>query len=149
MRSSLSLLQAEQTQFSQPISIGEVLQPHSNLCGPLQNLLQQLHILLVLWVPDLDTGLPMGLHKGRVERNTPLPLPAAILLMQPRIQPFWLASAHYWSLSSFSSIRTPIYLDMYLCTCRFVFACVFIWTVGVWYQKHTGPAHGETRAVLV
>ena len=43
-----SLLQAEQPQLSQPVPVGEVLQPSDHLCGLSLGLLQQLHVLLVL-----------------------------------------------------------------------------------------------------
>jgi len=56
IRSPCSLL------FSQPVIIGEVLQPSDCLCGPPLNLLQQLHVLLVLGTPELDRGLQVGSH---------------------------------------------------------------------------------------
>ena len=43
-----SLLQAEKPQLSQPVLIGEVLQPCDHLCGPPLDLLQHLHVLPVL-----------------------------------------------------------------------------------------------------
>ena len=43
-----SLIQAEQVQFPQPFSIGEVLRPSGHLHGPLLDRVQQLHILFVL-----------------------------------------------------------------------------------------------------
>ena len=67
-------------------------------------------------VPHLSCirGLRLGLssprpHKGRAERNSPLPSPAATpLLMQPRILlAFQAASTHCWLMFSFSSTRTP------------------------------------------
>ena len=47
--------------------MGEVLHPSDHLSGPSLDLLQQLHILLVLGALGLGTVLQMGLHKGRVE----------------------------------------------------------------------------------
>jgi len=41
------------------------------------DLLQLLHILLVLEAPSLDTVLQMGTHELRVERDNHLPLPAS------------------------------------------------------------------------
>ena len=63
----LSLLQGKQSQLPQPFFMGEVLHPSDHLSGPSLDLLQQLHILLVLGALGLGTVLQMGLHKGRVE----------------------------------------------------------------------------------
>ncbi|KAK4815950.1 hypothetical protein QYF61_010444 [Mycteria americana] len=52
-----SLLQAEQPKLSQPILVGEVLQPSDHFCGPPLDPLQQLHVLLVLRAPELDAVL--------------------------------------------------------------------------------------------
>ncbi|KAK4820994.1 hypothetical protein QYF61_009460 [Mycteria americana] len=52
-----SLLQAEQPQLSQPVLVAEVLQPSDHFCGPPLDPLQQLHVLLVLRAPELDTVL--------------------------------------------------------------------------------------------
>ncbi|KAK4808149.1 hypothetical protein QYF61_000129 [Mycteria americana] len=52
-----SLLQAEQPQLSQPVFIGEVFQPSDHLGGPPLDLLQQVHVLLMLGAPELDTVL--------------------------------------------------------------------------------------------
>ena len=62
-----SLLQTEQAQLSQPVFIGEALQPSDHLCGPALDLLQQLHILLVLGAPGLDTVLQMRAQEGRMQ----------------------------------------------------------------------------------
>ena len=43
-----SLLQAEESHLSQPVLVGEVLQPSDCLYGPPLDLLQQLSVLLVL-----------------------------------------------------------------------------------------------------
>ncbi|KAK4821092.1 hypothetical protein QYF61_013420 [Mycteria americana] len=52
-----SLLQAEQPQLSQTVFIGEVLQPSDHLRGPPLDSLQQLHVLLMLGAPELNTVL--------------------------------------------------------------------------------------------
>ncbi|GAB0182865.1 rotatin [Grus japonensis] len=59
-----SLLQAEQAKLSQPVFIGEVLQPSDHQCGPTLDSLQQLHVLLVLATPELDAVLQdcLGIH---------------------------------------------------------------------------------------
>ncbi|KAK4813670.1 hypothetical protein QYF61_017637, partial [Mycteria americana] len=62
-----SLLQAEQPQLSQPVFIGEVLQPSHHLRGPPLDSLQQVHVLLMLGAPELDTVLQVGSHKSGVE----------------------------------------------------------------------------------
>ncbi len=74
MKFPWSFLQIEQAQLSQPVFIGEVLQPSDRLCGPPLHPLEQLHIFLVLWAPDLDTILQRGPH--RVEGDNHLPLSA-------------------------------------------------------------------------
>ncbi|KAK4808555.1 hypothetical protein QYF61_009858 [Mycteria americana] len=86
-----SLLQAEQPQLSQPVLVGEVLQPSDHFCGPPLDPLQQLHVLLVLRAPELDAVLQLWSHQSR-----------------PRIPlAFWAASTHCRLTSSFSSISTP------------------------------------------
>ena len=52
-----SLLQAEESQISQPVPIGEVLQPSDYPRGHPVDLLQQLHVLFVLGAPKLDTAV--------------------------------------------------------------------------------------------
>lgn len=49
-----SFLQSKPTE---PFSTEEVLQTFDLLCGPPLNRLQQLHVLLVLGAPELDTVL--------------------------------------------------------------------------------------------
>ncbi|KAK4825745.1 LOW QUALITY PROTEIN: hypothetical protein QYF61_002184 [Mycteria americana] len=71
-----SLLQAEQPQLSQPVLVGEVLQPSGHFCGPPLDPLQQLHVLLVLRTPELDAVLQVGSHQSRAEGQNPLPRPA-------------------------------------------------------------------------
>ncbi|KAK4829890.1 hypothetical protein QYF61_007282 [Mycteria americana] len=90
-----SLLQAEQPQLSQPVFIGELLQPSDHLHGPSLDSLQQVHVLIMLGAPELDADFRWGLTRAEQSgRITSLDL-LATLLMQPRIQlAFWAASAH-------------------------------------------------------
>jgi len=62
-----SLLQVEQPQLSQPFLIGEVLQPSDRLHEHPLDLLQQVHVFVVLSAPELDAGLQMGSHQSRAE----------------------------------------------------------------------------------
>ena len=80
-----------------------------HLHGPPLDLLQKLHIFLVLGAPDLDAVLQLGPHKGRVRGTitslTPL---ATLLLMEPSTSlAFQAASVYCWFMLSFSSVRTP------------------------------------------
>ncbi|KAK4818782.1 hypothetical protein QYF61_019128, partial [Mycteria americana] len=70
-----SLLQAEQPQLSQPVFIGEVLQPSDHFCGPSLDSLQQVHVLLMLGAPEQDAVLQVGSHESRVEGENHLPRP--------------------------------------------------------------------------
>ena len=58
---------------------GEVLQPSDQLFGLPLDLLQQLHILLVLGAPGLDALFWMQPPKGRIEGDNSLPVPAGYL----------------------------------------------------------------------
>lgn len=60
--SKLFHLQAEQP--SQPFFMGEILQISDHLHGPPLN---PLHVLPMLWTPELDALLQAGSHEGRVE----------------------------------------------------------------------------------
>ncbi|KAK4831900.1 hypothetical protein QYF61_020047 [Mycteria americana] len=71
-----SLLQAEQPQLSQPVFIGKVLQLSDHLRGPPLDLLQQVHVLLMLGAPELDTVLHTGSHRSGADRENHLPQPA-------------------------------------------------------------------------
>ncbi|KAK4824658.1 hypothetical protein QYF61_017031 [Mycteria americana] len=71
-----SLRRAEQPQLSQPVLVGEVLQPSDHFCGPPLDPLQQLHVLLVLRAPELDAVLQVGSQQSRVEGQNHLPRPA-------------------------------------------------------------------------
>ena len=68
-----SLLQSEIPQLSQPVLMGEVLQPSDQLHGPPLHPLQQLHVLLVLGAPELDALLQVGSHESRVEGQNHFP----------------------------------------------------------------------------
>ncbi|KAK4824907.1 LOW QUALITY PROTEIN: hypothetical protein QYF61_021422 [Mycteria americana] len=70
------LLQAEQPQLSQPVLVGEVLQPSDHFRRPPLDPLQQLHVLLVLRAPELEAVLQVGSHQSRVEGQNHLPRPA-------------------------------------------------------------------------
>ncbi|KAK4818202.1 hypothetical protein QYF61_008586 [Mycteria americana] len=71
-----SLLQAEQLQLSQPVLIGEVLQPLDHFHGLSLDPLQQHHVLLVLRAPELDALLHVRSHQSRVKGQNHLPRPA-------------------------------------------------------------------------
>ena len=103
------LLQDEQAQNPQPFFIGEVFQPFDLLYCTLLDLLQQLHIFLVLQTPGLDVILQVGPHKSRVGGTIiSLSLLTSPLLLQPRIPlDIQAANTYCWLMSSFSSIRTP------------------------------------------
>ncbi|PKU47477.1 hypothetical protein llap_2217 [Limosa lapponica baueri] len=62
--------------FSQPVFIGEVLQASGHLRGPPLDLLQQVHVLLMLGAPELDAVLQLGTYKSGVEGENHLPQPA-------------------------------------------------------------------------
>ncbi|KAK4821554.1 hypothetical protein QYF61_022214 [Mycteria americana] len=58
---NITTSEAEQPQLSQPVLVGEVLQPSDHFCGPPLDPLQQLHVLLALRAPELDTVLQIPL----------------------------------------------------------------------------------------
>jgi len=103
------LLEAEQPQLSQPFLTGDVLQPLDHFCGPPLDLLQQLHVLLVLRAPELDTRLQVGSHQSRVEGQNHLPQPACQAAFDAAQDTVGLlaASADCWLMSSFTPISTP------------------------------------------
>ena len=70
------LLQAEQPQLSPPVLIGELIQPSDHFHGPPLDVLQQLHVFLMLRAPELDAGLQVRSHQSRVEGQNPLPRPS-------------------------------------------------------------------------
>ncbi|KAK4806791.1 hypothetical protein QYF61_005587 [Mycteria americana] len=72
---SLPFSRLEQPQLSQPVLVGEVLQPSYHFHGPPLDPLQQLHVLLVLRAPELDAVLQVGSHQSRIEGQNHLPQP--------------------------------------------------------------------------
>ena len=100
------LLQPNEIQLPQPVSIGEVLQPFAHLCSPPLDLLTQLHTPPVLGSQAQRQSSRWGLMRAGQRGDSLLPIPAATpLLVQPRIQvAFWASSAHCFLMSSFSSI---------------------------------------------
>ena len=78
MRSSYSLLflWAEQPHLSQSFILGEVFHPSDYFCGPPLDLLQQVHVFLVLRAPELDARLQVGSHQNGAEGQNPLLRPA-------------------------------------------------------------------------
>ena len=65
--SESSFVKAEQTQFAQPVLIGEMLQVLYHLCGPLLDSLHEILVFFVLGSPELDTVLKVRPQQGRVE----------------------------------------------------------------------------------
>jgi len=76
LRSPWSLLQAEQTQLPQPVFVGELLEPLDHLLGPPLTLVQHIRVPPMLGAPELDAGLQVGSHEGRVKGQNHLPRPA-------------------------------------------------------------------------
>jgi len=66
------LLQAEQHQLSQTVLIADLLQPSAYFYGPPMDLLQQVHVLLVLRPPELDAGLEISPEQSRGAESPPL-----------------------------------------------------------------------------
>ena len=93
-----SLLQTEQTQLLQPIFVGEVLQLSDHPQGPPLDLLQQPLYIPLLWAPDLNRILQLGIYKDRVEGT----IASLALLVTPlSVQTIWTAdfqsaSMHCW-----------------------------------------------------
>lgn len=82
----LSLLEAKEDQLPQPLLVCQMLQFVDHLCGCLVDLLQFVHVFLVLGSPKVDTILKMWLHQWLVEGGiTFLDLLAVLSLMQPRM----------------------------------------------------------------
>jgi len=71
-----SLLQTGQPQLSQLFFIGEVFQPSDHFCGASLDFLQHVHVLLVLWAPELNTLIQVGSHRSRLVGQNHLPHPA-------------------------------------------------------------------------
>lgn len=106
-----SFLQAQQAQLLHHFFIGGVLQAFDHLHGPPLDTLRQLHIVLTLRTPGLDTVLQMGpSHPCPQQRGGQPP-------SSPHCHPsfnaaqntvgLWAASIHYWLMSNFSSTRNP------------------------------------------
>jgi len=76
---------SQSSQFPQPFFTGELLQPSDHLSGPPLDPLQELHVLLVLGVPGLDSVLQMRPRKGRGGTVLSLTLLVTPLLLHPRI----------------------------------------------------------------
>ena len=104
-----SFLQAEGPQLSQPLPTAEVLQPSDHLHSPPLDLLQQLHVLLVLGVPELDAILQEGLMRAEQRgRITSLTLLVTLLLKRSVILlAFWAVSAHCWLSLRLSPVSIP------------------------------------------
>ena len=75
------LLKAEEPHLSHPVLTGEVLQPSDQLHGPPLDLLQRLHVLLVLGAPELDAVLQVRSHESRAEGHNHLPRPAGLQIV--------------------------------------------------------------------
>lgn len=73
-----SLLKAEQTQLCQPFLKKELLQPPNHLYYLLLDLLQELHISLVLWSTELDSKLKMWPFQAWEEGQDHLPQPGDV-----------------------------------------------------------------------
>lgn len=83
----LSLLQAEESQNSQPFLLQQMFQSLNHLCGPFLYLLQYVHVCLALGSPELNQALWMCF--------TSLNLLAMLFLMQSKILlAFFVARTH-------------------------------------------------------
>lgn len=69
------LVQTKSPQFSQPFLIGEVLQSPDYFCVPPWDPLKQVHVLLFLGTPELNTIFQVETHESGVERKNHLPQP--------------------------------------------------------------------------
>lgn len=103
------LLQVEQPHLSQPVFRGEVLQPSHDLNGPPVDVLQQLHVLLVLRTPRAGCGTPSAVswEWSRWVKSPPSTC-WPLFFMQPKVHlAFWALSEHCWVMLSFLSANTP------------------------------------------
>jgi len=75
-----SLLQAEQSQLSQPFLIGEMHRTLHHLHGPLLNSIQYVHVRLVLRSPELDATVRVWPHQYGTEDKDHFPQPASSAL---------------------------------------------------------------------
>jgi len=69
---SLLFSRLKMPQLSQPFLTGDLFQPSDNLCGTPLDPLPQLHVLLVLEAPELDTELQVGSHHSREDGHNHL-----------------------------------------------------------------------------
>ncbi|KAK4822567.1 LOW QUALITY PROTEIN: hypothetical protein QYF61_016136 [Mycteria americana] len=84
-------IQAMSSQFLQENAVGngEVFQPSDHFCGPPLDLLQQVHVCLVLRTPELDAVLQLFIHQypqvllHRAALNPLIPQPVLILGVAP------------------------------------------------------------------
>lgn len=67
-----SLLQAKQLQLSQPLLVWHMLHSLNYLCDPSLNLLQYVHVSLVLGSPEPDTALEVRSHECFTREKVPL-----------------------------------------------------------------------------
>lgn len=63
--------------------IGEEIQPSCHLHAPPLDLLQQVHVLIMLGVPELDAVLHVGSHESRVGEENYLSGPAGHAASDP------------------------------------------------------------------
>ena len=100
-------LQAEQSQFPQPLLTRLTLQTLHQLCCSSLHMLQQLNVFLVVrgWTQYSRCGLTSAEYRGTI---TSLLLPATLFLIQARISLAFLATwAHCWLMFSRLSTSTP------------------------------------------
>lgn len=103
-----SLLQARQSQISQPLLDCQMLQSPNHLCGPSLDSLLHAHVCIELGSPKLDPALELCLTRAEQRgRITSLSLLAMLFLMQTRrLLGFCAARVHRWltvGLASFSA----------------------------------------------
>ena len=67
-----SILQSKLPQLSQSLLTGEVFHPSNHFCGHPVDVLQQVHISLVLRTPLMDTVLQVESHQCREAGSPPL-----------------------------------------------------------------------------
>lgn len=70
-----SLLQAENSQFSQSLFVEEVLQPFDHLCSPSSGPNPTDPYLSYAGGPRAECSVPVGSHKSRVEGENQVPRP--------------------------------------------------------------------------
>lgn len=97
------LPQAEHSQLSQSLFVCQIIQALNCPYSPLLGSLQYVHVLLVLWSPEMDAALQMWPPQCWTEgKITPLFLLATLLLMEPwKLQACLAARAHCWLMFNF------------------------------------------------